>query len=65
MESSFFKLLAAYAPTSQNESAYDEKVIASAKRCGVEPINIDNSLFQKLYASTTPLIKRCSMSQQS
>ncbi len=51
MKSSFFKLLAAYAPTSQNESAYDEKVIASAKRCGVEPINIDNSLFQKLFDS--------------
>ena len=53
MAGNFFKLLAAYAPTSQNESAYDEKVVASAKRCGVQPINIDNGLFQKLHDSFT------------
>lgn len=49
MDSNFFKLLAAYAPTSQNESAYDEKVLKTAKRCGVDTINIDNGLFSKLY----------------
>ncbi len=51
MESKFFKLLAAYAPTSQNESAYDEKVLRTAKRYSVEPINIENGIFPILYDS--------------
>lgn len=53
MSNGFFKLLAAYAPTSQNESAYDEKVLRTAKRCGVEPINIDNGLFIELHSRFT------------
>jgi len=48
MKSNFFKLLAAYAPTAQNESAYDEKVLSTAKRYGVTPLNIENGLFDKL-----------------
>lgn len=53
MNSQFFKLLAAYAPTSQNESAYDEKVLKTARRYGVQPINIDNGLFKKLHDNFT------------
>ncbi len=53
MIGNFFKLLAAYAPTSQNESAYDEKVLRTAKRYGVVPINIDNGLFKKLHSTFT------------
>ena len=49
MENSFFKLLAAYAPTSQNKASYDEHVSKYAKRLGVDEINIDNGLFQKLH----------------
>jgi len=49
MESNFFKLLAAYAPTSQNKASYDEHVSKYAKRLGVDEINIDNGLFQKFY----------------
>lgn len=49
MESNFFKLLAAYAPTSQNKASYDEHVSKYTKRLGVDEINIDNGLFQKLH----------------
>jgi len=44
----FFKLLAAYAPTSQNKASYDEHVSAYVKKLGVDEINIDNGLFKKL-----------------
>lgn len=56
MESDFFKLLAAYAPTSQNKASYDEHVSKYAQRLGVDEISIDNGLFQKLYEtfSTQP-----------
>lgn len=47
----FFKLLAAYAPTSQNKASYDEHVTKYAKKLGVDEINIDNGLFTKLYSS--------------
>ena len=47
----FFKLLAAYAPTSQNKASYDEHVTKYAKRLGVNEINIDNGLFLKLFNS--------------
>ena len=53
MESNFFKLLAAYAPTSQNKASYDEHVSKYAHRLGVDEINIDNGLFQKLHDSFT------------
>ena len=45
----FFKLLAAYAPTSQNKASYDEHVSKYARRLGVDEINIDNGLFSKLF----------------
>ncbi len=45
----FFKLLAAYAPTSQNKASYDEHVSRYAKQLGVDTINIDNGLFKKLH----------------
>lgn len=45
----FFKLLAAYAPTSQNKASYDEHVSKYAKRLGVNELNIENGLFKKLY----------------
>jgi hypothetical protein len=51
VNSTFFKLLAAYAPTSQNKASYDEHVSKYAKRLGVDEINIDNGLFKKLYDS--------------
>lgn len=47
--SMFLKLLAAYAPTSQNKASYDEHVSKYAQRLGVDEINIDNSLFSKLF----------------
>lgn len=49
MKYNFFKLLAAYAPTSQNKASYDEHVSKYAQRLGVDEISIDNGLFQKLY----------------
>lgn len=49
MQKSFFKLLAAYAPTSQNKASYDEHVSKYAQRLGVDEINIDNGLFSKLF----------------
>ena len=49
MKTNFFKLLAAYAPTSQNKASYDEHVSKYAKRLGVDEINIDNGLFHKLH----------------
>ena len=49
MNSNFFKLLAAYAPTSQNKASYDEHVSTYVKKLGVDEINIDNGLFTKLY----------------
>lgn len=49
MHKSFFKLLAAYAPTSQNKASYDEHVSKYAERLGVDEINIDNGLFSKLF----------------
>lgn len=49
MESNFFKLLAAYAPTSQNKASYDEHVSKYTQKLGVDEISIDNGLFQKLY----------------
>jgi hypothetical protein len=45
----FFKLLAAYAPTSQNKASYDEHVTKYAQKLGVNEINIDNGLFTKLF----------------
>ncbi|MDD2886800.1 MAG: hypothetical protein PHY66_03285 [Aliarcobacter sp.] len=45
----FFKLLAAYAPTSQNKASYDEHVTKYAEKLGVDEINIDNGLFVRLY----------------
>lgn len=51
MDSGFFKLLAAYAPISQNEASYDEHVSKLASRLGVEEIKIDNGLFRKLLDS--------------
>lgn len=36
--STFFKLLAAYAPTSQNKASYDEHVSKYAKRLGVDEV---------------------------
>ena len=51
MSSNFFKLLAAYAPTSQNKASYDEHVLRYAKQLGVDEINIDNGLFKKLHES--------------
>jgi hypothetical protein len=47
----FFKLLSAYAPTSQNKASYDEHVTKFAEKLGVDEINIDNGLFSKLYNS--------------
>jgi len=47
--SMFFKLLAAYAPTSQNKASYDETLPAYVKKLGVEEISIDNGLLLKLY----------------
>lgn len=49
MNSQFIKLLAAYAPTSQNKASYDEHVSKYVERLGVEEINIDNGLFSKLF----------------
>ena len=49
MKSNFFKLLAAYAPTSQNKASYDEHVSKYTQRLGVDEINIDNGLFQGLH----------------
>jgi len=49
MQGSFFRLLAAYAPTSQNKASYDEHVSKYAKRLGVDELNIENGLFKKLY----------------
>lgn len=48
MEREFFKLLAAYAPTSQNKASYDEHVSRYAQKLGVDEISIDNGLFTKL-----------------
>ncbi|MDD3645127.1 MAG: hypothetical protein PHR19_06320 [Bacteroidales bacterium] len=45
----FLKLLAAYAPTSQNKASYDEHVSKYAERLGVDEINIDNGLISKLF----------------
>jgi len=53
MKSNFFKLLAAYPPTSQNKASYDEHVSKYAQRLGVDEINIDNGLFQKLHDAFT------------
>lgn len=53
MDVSFFKLLAAYAPTSQNKASYDEHVSKYAKKLGVDEINIDNGLFKKLHGNFT------------
>jgi|GEM_PF-1207747 len=47
----FLKLLAAYAPTSQNKASYDEHVSKYAQRLGVDEINIDNGLFTTLHNS--------------
>lgn len=45
----FFKLLSAYAPTSQNKASYDEHVSKMAKHLGVDEIKIDNHLLNKLF----------------
>ena len=45
----FFRLLSAYAPTSQNKASYDEHVSKFAKRLGVDEIKIDNYLLEKLF----------------
>lgn len=47
----FFKLLAAYAPTSQNKASYDEHVTKLAKQLGINEISIENGLFSKLFDS--------------
>ena len=56
----FFKLLAAYAPTSQNKASYDEHVSTYVKKLGVDAIDINNGLFKKLYttfiAQSKPII---------
>ena len=49
MDNCFFKLLAAYAPTSQNKASYDEHVSKYAQKLGVDEININNGLFKKLH----------------
>ncbi|MFA6195315.1 MAG: hypothetical protein WC656_01570 [Sulfurimonas sp.] len=49
MKTNFLKLLAAYAPTSQNKASYDEHVSTYAKKLGIDEINIDNGLFKKLH----------------
>jgi len=49
MKKNFFKLLSAYAPTSQNKASYDEHVAKFAKRLGVDEIKIDNNLLEKLF----------------
>ena len=53
MQGTFFKLLAAYAPTSQNKASYDEHVSTYVKKLGVDEINIDNGLFTKLHNTFT------------
>ena len=45
----FFKLLSAYAPTSQNKASYDEHVAKFSKRLGVDEIKIENNLLEKLF----------------
>lgn len=57
MEVNFFKLLAAYAPTSQNKASYDEHVSKYAQKLGVDEINIDNGLFKKLHNNFIALPK--------
>lgn len=57
MKNNFFKLLAAYAPTSQNKASYDEHVSKYAQKLGVDEINIDNGLFKKLYDNFIALPK--------
>jgi hypothetical protein len=47
----FFKLLAAYAPTSHNTASYDETVSKYSKKLGIQEININNGLLDKLYES--------------
>jgi len=49
IKKNFFKLLSAYAPTSQNKASYDEHVSKFAKRLGVDEIRIDNNLLEKLF----------------
>ena len=51
MQGRFFKLLAAYAPTSQNKASYDEHVSTYVKKLGVDEISIDNGLFEKLHTT--------------
>jgi len=57
MKQDFFKLLAAYAPISQNEASYDEYVTRYAQRLGIETININNGLFDTLYNTFTSNLK--------
>jgi len=47
----FFKLLAAYAPTSHNTASYDETVSKYSKKLGIQEINVNNGLLDKLYES--------------
>lgn len=47
----FFKLLAAYAPTSHNTASYDETVSKYSKKLGIQEINVNNGLLDTLYAS--------------
>ncbi|MDD3645217.1 MAG: ATP-binding protein [Bacteroidales bacterium] len=49
MNNQFLKLLAAYAPTSNNQASYDETLPAYVKKLGLEEISIDNGLLSKLY----------------
>ncbi len=46
--SNFFRLLAAYAPTSQNSASYDEHVHSFAKKLDIDEIYINNELIEKL-----------------
>lgn len=47
----FFKLLAAYAPTSHNTASYDETVSKYSKKLGIQEINVNNGLLDTLYES--------------
>lgn len=47
----FFKLLAAYAPTSHNTASYDETVSKYSKKLGIQEINVNNGLLDTLYGS--------------
>lgn len=49
MKKNFLRLLAAYAPTSQNKASYDEHVTNYVKKLGVDEIKIENGLFEQIF----------------